>query len=287
MNKKFEVPYNFSKSLIYFYKKYSTYINVLYLPPYKDDLINTRTTIESKKRGHCYMPQSRCEYENHLHEIGKAGLRFVVLWQEPKQLITTEMLKYYCNLGTSGFIIANDDNAKVIKEFKKDTLVIASLVQRLGANILNKDLQYYDYIVLYYPFNRSIDGLKQLSSIKDKIILMPNTLCHIDCPSVHHWFPKEGEKFVQKRDCPALTKKDYISKCGFISPQHLYLFDSYVGGYKLQGREYSSDLIEYICLLYFKRESPLELLHAMLGKKLSSELQNVFHSLSIEKYYNI
>lgn len=284
----FEVPYNFNKSLISFYKKHSSFINFLFLPPYKEDSTNTRTYIETKKKGHCYMPQSRDEYEHHLLQIKASGLKFVVLWQIRDSIISQESLIYYYNLGASGFIIGNDLNAKIIKDFNTNLLVIGSLVQRLCANISKKDLRYYDYILLYYPFNRSIDALKQLTHIKDKIILMPNTLCHIDCPSVHHWFPSKKQPFVQKRDCLALKDTEkYVKKSGFISPEHLYLFDNYVGGYKLQGREYTTDLLKHICQIYFKRKSPKNMLDAMLGNDLSLQLQDNLNSMSLEEYYNI
>ena len=284
----FEVPYNFNKSLISFYKQHSSFINFLFLPPYKEDSTNTRTYVETKKKGYCYMPQSRDEYEDHILQIKASGLKFVVLWQVPNNIISQETLNYYYDLGASGFIVANDQNAKIIKDFNANLLVVCSLVQRLCENILKKDLRYYDYILLYYPFNRSIDALKQLTHLKDKIILMPNTLCHIDCPSLHHWFPSKNRPFIQERDCMVLKDiEKYVKKSGFISPEHLYLFDNYVGGYKLQGREYTTELLKHICQIYFKRKSPKKLLDTMLGDDLSSQLQKKIDSMSPEEYYNV
>jgi len=284
----FEVPYNFSLSLIRFYAKHSTKISFLFLPPYKDDSINSRTSIETKKKGRCYTPQSREEYEYHLHEIVNAGLRFVVLWQVPGSTISEKTLSYYCGLGTSGFIIANDENAKIVKEYDPKLLVIGSLVQRIYVNMTKRDFRYYDKVILYYPFNRSLNALKQLAYMKDKIVLMPNALCHIDCPSIHHWFPSDDHPFVLERDCWVLrNKEDYVDKCGFISPEHLYLFDNYVGGYKLQGRESSTDLIKYVCGLYFERKSPAELINAMLGDELSLKIQDSMSKMSPDGYYNV
>lgn len=288
MKKLFEVPYNFSRSLVNFYKKYINCINFIYLPPYKDDSINTRTSIETKKKGHCYMPQTRSEYESHLKYISQSGIKYVVLWQDRENFITKKTLDYYSSLGASGFIIANDINAKIIKEYDPDLIVVASLVQRLCNNISKRDFRYYDYLVLYYSFNRSLEALKTLSTIKDKIVLMPNTLCHIDCPSIQHWFPTKERPFIQGRDCMILKDKGkYLDRCGFISPKHLYMFDEYVAGYKLQGREYSTDLIEYICQIYFERKSSKELLSAMLGKDLSVKFQEYCNRMTLENYYNV
>ncbi len=287
MNKLFEVPYNFNETLISFYKKHSSYISYLFLPPYKDDLINTRTSIETKKKGRCYMPQSREEYEYHLRKIKDAGLNFVVLWQVFDNIISLNLLNYYCGLGAAGFIVANDKNAMMVKEYNSDLIVVCSIVQRICSEIRNKEFSCYDQIILYYPFNRSLNALKRLSYIKDKIIIMPNTLCHIECPSIHHWFPSKDQPFVQERDCMVLRdNENYISKCGFVSPEHLHLFDNYVGGYKLQGREYTTDMIKYICQLYFDRKSPKNLLDTLLGSELSTKIHDKIHSMSLDEYYN-
>ena len=106
--------------------------------------------------------------------------------------------------------------------------------------MLVRDFSLYDFVLLYYPFNRRLDALKALAPMKEKLILMPNTLCHVDCPSMQYWFP---------------------------DPKHPSLFDDWVGGYKLQGREYTTDLIMYICSIYFNREPADELLNALLGGK--------------------
>lgn len=288
MKKKFEVPYNFDESLIAFYGKYAAFINYLYLPPFKEDSTNTRTIFETNKKGHCYMPQTRQEYEMHLSKIVGAGLRFVVLWQEPNHIISTEMLNYYRKIGTSGFIVANDKNAKIIKNYSSNLLVIGSLVQHICANVTKRDFTDYDYVVLYYPFNRALDALKELAFMKEKIVLMPNTLCHVDCSSTLHWFPNKEHTFVQKRDCMILNgTANSLDYCGFISPKHLCHFDNFVGGYKLQGREYSTDLLKYICKIYFNRESPNLLLDGLLGGELSNILKKRLDSIPEDQYYNI
>lgn len=282
----FEVPYNFTPSLIPFYKRYASLISYLFLPPYRSDCINTRSSIETKKMGRCYMPQSREEYESHLKRIVESGLHFVILWQEPGRIISEDVLNYYCDWGASGFIVADEKNARTIKEYNPQLIVVASLVQRICKNVTRQDFGSYDHIILYYPFNRSLDALKQLDQIKEKIVLMPNTLCHVECPSMHHWFPTRP--FIQERDCPVLKDKErYLENCGFISPEHLYLFDDYVGGYKLQGREYSTDLLKYICQLFFKRESPFDLLEGMLGKEFALEYQSVLERMRLDEYYNV
>lgn len=282
MEKKFEVPYNFSKKLLSFYCNNRDRISFLFIPSYKDDYANTRSSIETHRKGSCYMPNTRMEYESHLRAISFSGLKFVILLQMPNAVLTKETIEYYKYLGAVGFIIGNDDNAQIIKEYDSNLLVIASLVQRICHDAFIRDFNYYDYILLYYPFNRGLRALQQLNRIKDKVIIMPNTLCHVNCPSIHHWFPTRP--FKQQRDCPIL--KD-ITKCGFISPEDLYLFDDFVAGYKIQGREYTTDVIIYICSIYFDRKSSSEFIDAMMGEDLATSFNLNKEKMSLSEYYNI
>ena len=81
------------------------------------------------------MPNTREEYEYHLRRIKEAGLRFVILWQVYEHDLSIEMLDYYSGLETSGFIVANDKNAALIKQYNPQLLVICSIVQRTCYNI--------------------------------------------------------------------------------------------------------------------------------------------------------
>ena len=282
----FEVPYNFDEKLIKYYQKNASHINYLYLPAYKDDSPNTRSTIQTKTKGHCYMPQSREEYEGHLRKIVAAGLRFVILWQVRGLQLTPERIKYYSSLGTSGFIIADDENATMVKQFNQSLLAICSLVQRINNSsaLHQKDLSLYDSIILYYPFNRSLDALRKIEHLKDKIVLMPNTFCTVDCPYVHHWFPNKNQEFRQSVDCPVSVAT--MKKSGFIFPEHLHLFDNYVSGYKLQGREYPTEAIKHLCHFYFTREEYSDFVDPFLGEELSNALKSEVSKIPIEEYYN-
>lgn len=279
VKKKFEVPYSFNEEILPYYELYSKCINVLFLPPYYEDSFNTRTCLQGKVKGRSYMPQTREEYEYHLNLIQDRKLKFVVLWQDRDGVISRENLNYYSKLGASGFIVANDRNAKIIKDYNPRLLVISSIVQRLCKDLSKKDFSYYDYIVMFYPFTRSLDVLKNLSALHGKVVIMPNSLCHTDCAGVHHWFMKDAN-FDAENLCPA--RKD-ISRSTFIFPEHLDLFDNYVGGYKLQGREWSVDYVVTICESYFNRIT----LDALLPNGLNEELRALQHKTSLEEYYNL
>lgn len=276
---RFEVPYNFDEELIPYYANYLQFINFLFLPPYFEDSINTRTCLQSKIKGFSYMPQTRKEYEYHLNLITERKLRFVVLWQDRESVISKECLDYYSKLGASGFIIANDKNAQIIKEYNSKLLVISSIVQRLCRGIRTKNFQYYDYCVLFYPFTRSLDAIKQLSKLKDKLVIMPNSFCHTDCPGIQHWFVKDIRNFEFDKLCPAYNDN---TKSTFIYPEHLYLFDNYVGGYKLQGREWSTDTIITACESYFNRLTP----DTLVPQSLNDKLKELHSQTSLDDYYN-
>lgn len=277
---KFEVPYNFDLQLLEYYKKRKNFISHLFLPPFKDDLCNTRSLIETNIKGKSYMPKSRKEFEYHLNQIRNKDLEIVVLWQDLNKTISKDLLDYYVNLGTTGFIIANDENAKIIKKFNPTLKVIASIVQANFRNILDKDLSCYDYLVLFYPFTRSIESLKSLKSIKNKLILMPNTFCHTNCPGKHHWFANDKNSFNMQRDCPAFNDIEHST---FIFPEHLRLFDNFVGLYKLQGREYTSDEIITSCESYFQRET----LPFLISEEYKQVIERNQKLMGIDNYYNL
>ena len=225
------------------------------------------------------MPQTRKEYEYHLRLIMERNLRFVVLWLDRESIISREFLDYYTQLGAIGFIIANDKNAQIIKEYDPCLLVISSIVQRLCNDISKRNFDYYDYCVLFYPFTRSLDAIKQLSKLKDKLVVMPNSHCHTDCPGIQHWFVKDIRKFEFDKLCPAYNDD---TKSTFIYPEHLNMFDDYVGGYKLQGREWPTDFVVTTCEAYFNRCTP----DTLLPHGLNEELQKMHKKSSLYDYYN-
>lgn len=278
----FEVPYNFDETLIEFYEQHRPYIQLLFLPPYADDSLNAKTNLQTTLKGYGYMPQSRAEYEYHLLQLGQHQLPFVVLWQDAQQDLTPELLCYYTGLGAQGFVIAQDAHARLIKTFNPKLLVISSIVQRIGSEITQRDFTDYDYIVLFFPYTRALDKLKQLTHLRQKLVLIPNSYCHVDCQGVHHWFAKDYNNQPFHHLCPAFN--DHAgTHSTFIRPEHLQLFDPYVGGYKLQGREWPTPYIMQICKAYFHRTSADAFLPAHLRDKLAVAQQHA----DWEAYYNI
>lgn len=279
--KPFEVPYNFDMDMINFYKQNANHVRFLFLPPYKEDSINTRTIIQSDTAldGMCYMPTSRMEYEKHLRAIKAASLEFVVLWQTSKTL-TEDFLDYYISLGACGFIVATDENARIIKNYDSQLIVVCSIVQRLLKDISKKNFVNYDYVVLYYPFNRSLNVFEKLKALKEKLVIMPNTVCPTECPAMHHWFPTKENPF-DERNCLVIKRMDRSS---YIFPEHLYLFDEYVSGYKLQGREFPTEMLKHFCEDYFARKSGDI---ATMSQEYMNILRADINRMGIMPYYNV
>jgi hypothetical protein len=249
------------------------------LPPFKEDAINTRTVIENPNRGTIgYMPNTRKEYTKHLSYIKQKGLNLCVLWQDIKP-IDIEVMRFYQDVGVNGFVVANDLNASIIKSYDKNLLVISSITRKLlFDDLLDKDFGCFDGIVLFFPFTRGLNAIKELIHIKEKLILMPNTVCFTDCFATHHWFPKNKE-LKQDDFCFAPNN---IDKCCFIYPEYLYLFDNYIGGYKLQGREYPTKEIIKTAEAYFNRSSK----NNFLESAIDDQLRKLISEMGLSAYYN-
>lgn len=285
MNILYEVPYNFDESLIKFYEKNSRFIRYVYLPPYKDDCPNTRTMLESDTKGRCYMPRSRREYERHLQSLFNAGLRFLVLWQLKDRIITPDIIDYYVGHSASGFIVASDYSARMIKRHNDSLTTVCSIVQKVRNDVHVRDFDVYDHIVLYYTFNRALDAVKTLSRLKHKLVVMPNAICHVDCPSTHHWFPTARKPFDPYKDCPVTCGN--IDRSAVILPEHLSLFDDFVGGYKIQGREYSTETIKYLCHFYFNRTVYRDFIDPFLSPEMASRFKHIHENTTPEVHYNM
>lgn len=283
MNKfyhKFEAPYNFDFSLTDYYSQHLHSISFVYLPPYKEDAINTRTIYENSKKGSIgYTPNSRREYIKHLSYFKKNKIDFCILWQDKKP-IKHETIKFYQDFGVTGFVVADDTNASVIKSYNEDFLLISSITRKLTYNdLLCKDFLNYDYIVLFFPFTRAIEALKSLNSLKEKLVIMPNTICFTDCFATHHWFPVR-EKLKHDSICYG---PDNMDKCCFIYPEYLYLFDDFIGGYKLQGREYTTNDIMKNAASFFNRCSSENLIEP----ETDFDLKRRISEMNAYNYYNL
>lgn len=277
--KKFEVPYNFDFNIIEYYSSKIENISFIYMPAYRKDSKNARSAYENYISGkESYVPFYKTEYIEHLTAIAKAKLKVLILWQENENLINENQIECYLKHGASGFVFTNDLNAKKCKKIDRNIITVASIIKKLTYHkILYADLSDYDFIVPFYSLCRSLDVLKRLTSIKEKIVLMPNTRCHANCEATHHWFASKDT--VNKIECG--IDKNLNSSC-FIYPEHLYLFEDHVAGYKLQGREWNTDFIKKNCESYFNRKT----LPHLIDERKDTIFKNMIKNNGQYHYYN-
>lgn len=273
--KKFEVPYNFDKKILQYYADNKDYISYIFVAAFSDDCYSSnRDTYDDDEI--CIMPKTRELYESHLISIRDSGLDFCVLWQEKDHLLSNNLLDYYINLGCKGFMVSSNDNAAIIKKYDPSLLVISSITRHLYKGITNEDFSNYDFVVLAHPFNRSLDAIKKLNYMREKLILLVNTACHTDCYSPAHWF---NPKFDAVKNC---KQRENVSKTCFIPPNQLYIFDQYIGGYKLLGREFTTKMLIEECEMYFHRDYK----KGMFKKWLEEGIAQQQAAMTLEQYYN-
>ncbi|WP_373897907.1 hypothetical protein ACER0A_010265 [Haloimpatiens sp. FM7315] len=250
--KKYEIPYNFDLELLNFLdeKIDKNWIEFLFLSPFKEDSRNARSHVENVKRewGTYRVPETRKEYEKNIYEIQKRGYRPAVLFQEEKP-ISKEKLKYYFKLGIKDFVVNCDELAMNIKDRNSNYNVVASITKIISAEDLWKnDYSMYDKIVLYFPFNRAIDRIKELPS-KYKYVIIANSYCAYNCVEAkRHWSSNTGQAL--KVNCIKENNKD---KLIYIPPEYTYLFEPYVENFKLQGREYPTYVLADEIYYYYNK----------------------------------
>ena len=264
--RKFEIPFNHTKSILDFLEKYREtlipYISHLLVAPFVEDYHSTRHKEAIK-------PLSRSKYEKQIEKLQELGYTPAILINGIEK-VKQEFLDYYINkLHCNTFIVHSDEIAKYIKDNYKNIITIASITKKLSLkDIQEKDLSMYDYIVLFYTFNASLENIKKLPN-KYKYILMVNTYCDYTCDFNTHWFTDDGSK------CPRYKNGEKNTTCIF--SEDLNIFDPYISIYKLQGREYETDMIvREIMYWIFNKEK----------YKIDGIIRDRRESLGIEGFYN-
>lgn len=256
MYRKFEIPYNFDINLINEFIKYKKNIDFFYIPPFKEDMIDARIGITSATNRY---PKTRKDYEAHIQEFQNNNIPFTVLLQDPFKEASTDIIKYYIDLGTKNFIVNKDETATKIKNIDKNINITASITKKINFETIienqNKYKELYKSIVLFYPFNRSLNKLKLLPITLNYTFLL-NDSCNYLCPEFYnHWFHLPT---FNQGNC----KAEGLNKSTII-PEALPFFDKYAYSYKLQGRDKEtsiilSDFLEYHNMGYYDLENSEE-----------------------------
>lgn len=273
--KKFEIPFNFDMDLLRFLDDNidKNWIEFIYIPPFKEDGINARSHVENVEvRGQLYkVPETRNRYTKYLEEIQKRGYNIAVLLQEPT-LVLSQKLDYYFKLGIDNFIVNNDQLALDIKNKNPNCNIIASITKTLSADdIVKSDYSMYDKIVLHFPFNRALCRLSELPK-KYNYVMLANSYCAYNCiEAKKHWF--STRETVANVNCIKHFNKD---KLVYIPPEYIHLFEPYVSNFKLQGREYPTDILADEIYYYYKG----------LHNPMAGVIYNRLSPFNAESYFN-
>lgn len=249
---KYELPFNFDLNLLNFIDDNidKDWIEFLFLSPFKDDSSNARSHVEgvAKSNWTYTVPNSRDDYTNFIKEIQKHGIKPAILFQEDTP-IASNILDYYLKLGIDSFIVNSDELAKNIKKIDSKLKVIASITKILSAKDLwENDYSMYDKIVLHFPFNRALCKLKELPSFY-KYTLLANSYCVYNCKSAKdHW--SSTKETSSKVPCLKNINKDDLI---YIPPEYIYMFEPYVDSFKIQGREYPTNVLSEEIYCYYKK----------------------------------
>lgn len=251
--RQFEIPYNFDKNLVTILSLLNTAadnIYCFYCPAFKEDYT---PVYREKVSSQIIELQTRKTYEQHVQYINeKFPNKIQLLLQRADLLMPEEKIQYYTTLGINKFCVSSLDQARLIKQINPSAEIVLSILARFEEKDIISHLDYKEYfngIVLWFPFNRDLNRIKQLP--KDFFyILIVNGECSILCDGIHHWSSKDptGESIICTRDKNPKSFKTQIT----MRPQDLLLFDDYIKIYKLQDRSWPTYKIIQDFMIYNK-----------------------------------
>lgn len=247
--KRFEVAYNFQDDYIEKFTQLLDYINIVFVQAFAGHAQNARPGFEIVRK----VPNDWESYAKKVNELKKAGFDVAILFQEDKKY-EKEIIDLYCkDLRIDAVITVSDELATYIKKKYPHIKTIASIVKCLTfEDYFKKDLTMYDEAVLDFPFERGISAIKMLPSNLKYNIIVNNNTCIYNCPKRKaHW--KFGYDFIDQNtrcNVPKLINskeyekaKEALEKCMLFYPKDLEYFDDCINNFKIQGREYSTNII--------------------------------------------
>lgn len=241
---KLELPYNFDPSLIEWCSSRleRSEVKNFYLPPMHKDHISAKRYHNAQNGSSKYGISvldviDEAGYIKHIKDIAEY-FNVASLFQHPYQKVPMSTIDRYVSYGVTSFMVSQDNLAYDIKEKYGDAIdVTASICRKTSMyEILNVDLTMYDNIVLYFPFNRSLDTISKLND-KYNYTMLVNCGCNINCPGHHHWFANKVQEMDLADDysCGAREGNEMHVDC-----RDLYLFSDKITTFKLQGREFAT-----------------------------------------------
>ena len=254
--KPFEIPYNFDTKLIdalYILQPSGDSYHCIYMPPYYEDYEAASHylthTLYDQNMATIQRELTRKGYIEHVQYINKIfPHKQMLLLQRQDQIMDKTTLRFYLGLGFTKFCVGTIEQAKIIKSISLNFEVIGSISMKITKEKLNKNpdyFKYFDGFVLFFPFNRNLNKIKNLPK-NFKYVLLVNCDCNIRCPGEQHWFASKENELIGNVNCPNDFYTNNIadwSEIIRIRPMDLPIFDDYISYYKIRGREFPTSTI--------------------------------------------
>lgn len=276
-NLKFEIPFNLDPKFLDWVNNegsiYKDRIEFIYMPSFHEDCKNSREKSPAFLK---YNPTNRKDYEKLVQKLLDTNCDAAVLLQkdETYHRLNKDLIQYYIDLGFTHFVIGNDYVAEWVKELNPKVETVASLTKVMTYDdVLHKDLDMYDKIVLHHWASRALDALPTLPK-KYRYTMMVDIACTYKYPSFCriHWFCPETEeaKCIERGCCV-----DRYERESRIFPEDFYLFEPYMSSWKLgfeRGSE-SNFIIDNI--------------HNFMGDHGEFYKYDDYYNMSRREYYNL
>lgn len=245
--RKFELPYNFDKNLLLGYQLLGInidQIDCIYVPPFIKDY----QTILRNGGEDTYTLLSYEEYLDHIKNINTIfpnKLQLLLQRTNEEYNMSSSLIKKYINLGFRNFCVGNIEQAKIIKEIDPKIKIVGSIAMHITYEkiLSNFDIykKYFNSFVLDFSYNKNITKIKQMP--KDfEYMLLVNSGCNIHCDGDRHWWHWDNFK------CPGRYPDVPYGESCLIRPVDLYIFEPYIGVFKIQDRGWpTSEILTSTC----------------------------------------
>lgn len=245
--RKFELPYNFDKNLLLGYQLLgidNDQIDCIYVPPFMKDY----QTILRNDGEDAYTLLSYEEYLDHIKYINTMfphKLQLLLQKTNEEHNMPASLIKKYIDLGFRNFCVGNIEQAKTIKEIDSTIKVVGSIAMHITCEkiLSNFDIykKYFNSFVLDFSYNKNITKIKQMPKDFEYMMLV-NARCNIHCNGDRHWWHQDNFK------CPGIYPMIPYEQSCLIRPVDLYIFEPYIGVFKIQDRGWpTSEILTSAC----------------------------------------
>lgn len=253
---KMEVPYNFDPAILEELKKprYKDIIDMIFTCPFSEDHHGAKKHYRifgSHLDAVSNQPKTWEEYVWHIKQIQETGHECCLLVQDLHKPIQPETIQKYLDLGIKVFTVTRWDAAKMIRRLCPEARIVGSITRKVSFAEFKNDVNVsaFDEHVLYFPFNRGLDRMRELNN-KHKYVMLVNCGCAWTCPGHYHWYAGKGADGQESRRDKNPCKSGFSSLEISYRTDRLPVIAPYIAKIKLQGREYSTpylihDLKEY------------------------------------------